>query len=465
VAAPKLKPQAFLIIPNLRKRIPLADSFTVGRNQEFPDNNLSRQHFMVARAPEGHYFVKDMGSRGGTQVNGVAIPANEWCHLAEGSKISAGSYTFVFSFQEEKRVSSVEKMAEDIIAVEAGSGDNNFFLIGIASINLIIHGLLIMFAGGGFEPETGLLKAYGANVPYLSTGSEWWRLFSYAFLHGSIAHLLGNVVAIYFAAAHLGRYLSSSKIAVVYIGSAAIAGMASALAFPPYMVSVGASGAIFGLYGSILACVILFRNKGIKPNMWLMITAGQFALQNLGWGVSGIDYWCHLGGLIAGALITVFVVELVPENNGSDTAKMMAGFAAVLAVLIVSLPHRKLSPQQQFEPFIKAYTNNIGVYYKTLKSIRSDAQIPSAVKFLEKEYIPSMIKLRDEVRREKPVNSAAQQLQSLTVEAFDNSIGNAHYLNHFYKTSSKKSLSIAGKYDKLAAQSMRRLFDQVKPIP
>ena len=139
------------------------------------------------------------------------------------------------------------------------------------------------------------------------------RLVTSMFLHGGLMHLAMNVYGLLFAGMFLEPMLGSGRFASAYLITGTIGSMASAI-FHDATVSVGASGAIFGLYGVLI--VLMLRRKSDVPTAGnsLLISVLIFVGFNLFMGsiVGGIDNAAHLGGLVSGMLFGAMQV-LVPK--------------------------------------------------------------------------------------------------------------------------------------------------------
>jgi membrane associated rhomboid family serine protease/Flp pilus assembly protein TadD len=185
---------------------------------------------------------------------------------------------------------------------------------------------------------TPLLLAWGANVgPYTLFG-EWWRLVTYMFLHGSLIHIAFNMWGLWTLGQLCESLYGRWTFAAVYIITGIGGGLAS-VAWNPGVVSVGASGAIFGLVGALIASLSLgeFSIPGlaIKGVVRSLVIVGGF---NLLYGSmnSGIDNACHVGGLLTGLVLGGLVALVAPLQDAAVkrasiillVALAMAGSAA-----------------------------------------------------------------------------------------------------------------------------------------
>jgi membrane associated rhomboid family serine protease len=154
--------------------------------------------------------------------------------------------------------------------------------------------------GGGAVWNHGLL--YG---PYITQDHQYWRLLTAGFLHDGLLHIAVNMLSLYWVGMVLEPAIGSVNFAAIYFASL-LAGSFGALLFSPDIASVGASGAIFGIFGALV--VVAYR-RGIP--IWRS-GLGFVLVINLviSFTFSGISVGAHLGGLIAGLIGGLLVVEL-----------------------------------------------------------------------------------------------------------------------------------------------------------
>lgn len=173
-----------------------------------------------------------------------------------------------------------------------------------AFLLLAIAAMFMVETQQGGSTNTQVLLALGANYPPAVLGQgEWWRLFTSMFLHGGFAHVLLNGWALYQLGTLCELALGSTRMLVVYV-LAGLAGSAASL-FWTQGLSVGASGAIFGVLGAMIA-FLLRRRERLTP------FARSLLSQLVGWAAINIfigftfpmiDNAAHLGGCAAGFLL------------------------------------------------------------------------------------------------------------------------------------------------------------------
>ncbi len=152
--------------------------------------------------------------------------------------------------------------------------------------------------GSGLVEREGALHAIG--IAY----GEWWRIVSGAFMHESILHIGLNMLILYWLGRMLEPAIGSVRFAAVYAVSL-FAGSLGALVLTPHALTVGASGAIFGVAG---CAVVELRARGISV---MESGLGMLIILNLALSVfsAGISLGGHVGGLIGGALAGVLLRE------------------------------------------------------------------------------------------------------------------------------------------------------------
>lgn len=170
--------------------------------------------------------------------------------------------------------------------------------------------LLTSFVGGNIlEQNPNILYRFGALVSANFIGSnyiELFRLVSSVFLHAGLLHLICNLYSLYILGPQLESFYGKSKFIIIYIVSGVVGNLLSMAFLQDNVVSVGASGAIFGLLGSLLYFGYHYRvylSGVIKSQIIPLI------ILNLGIGfvASGINNFAHIGGLIGGILISMAV--------------------------------------------------------------------------------------------------------------------------------------------------------------
>ena len=176
------------------------------------------------------------------------------------------------------------------------------------------------------------LLLLGANNIELLKHGQIYRLITYGFLHGSIVHLISNMYCLYVIGSQVENNLEKKRFLIVYFVSMITGGLLSALFNDG--ISIGASGAIFGLLGAILYFGLHFRlylSEALRTRIIPVIVLNLI----IGFAVPGIDVACHIGGLIGGFLSAMMVGIPDIDNkkdkvNGTILLLIFIGFMAYL---------------------------------------------------------------------------------------------------------------------------------------
>jgi membrane associated rhomboid family serine protease len=186
-------------------------------------------------------------------------------------------------------------------------------------------------AAGGLGGSS-LIQNFALFGPSVADG-EVYRLLTAGFLHSGLFHLLVNMFSLWVLGTMLEPGIGRLRFVLIYLVSL-LAGSFGALIVTPHAVTVGASGAIFGLLG---AGVVILRNRGIDPMqsglpLWIGINlVFSFA-------VPGISIGGHIGGLIGGALAAIVLFELPDRVRRLPAiAPMLAAGALGAAAVVGSL--------------------------------------------------------------------------------------------------------------------------------
>ncbi len=194
--------------------------------------------------------------------------------------------------------------------------------------------LATAYASSSVMDFPGDVLVWGANVgPYTLSG-QWWRLVTYMFLHGGLMHIAFNMWCLWDLGALCESLYGRWTFGAIYLITGVGAGLAS-VGWNPHVLSVGASGAIFGLAGALIASFYL--GEFSLPRAALSGTLRSllfFAGFNLFFGglFQGIDNACHIGGLVTGLVLGALIARVAPEH---DKPLRRAGVLSVVALALV----------------------------------------------------------------------------------------------------------------------------------
>ena len=189
--------------------------------------------------------------------------------------------------------------APRIVARPAGNAIVTKVLI---ALNVVVY-LITAVQGTGLNQPGGKLFTDWALFGPLVAQGDWWRLVTAMFLHGFVLHIVFNMVALWYIGRPVEEYLGSLRFVLLYFVSG-LAGSAGALVADPTGVTVGASGAIFGILGAmlILEWNATGRFGGAAASLIAINLVFNFAYNGAG---GNISIGGHIGGLIGGILVTL----------------------------------------------------------------------------------------------------------------------------------------------------------------
>lgn len=252
----------------------------------------------------------------------------------------------------------------------------------IIAINVLAFIAIVGMGANLMEPSPAVLLKAGANYGPLTLSGEWWRLLTSLFLHFGLMHLVLNMSALYQIGQIMERISGRSIFLLNYLGCGVMASFASVY-FNNNVVSAGASGAIFGMFGSLIG-YFLREKQGIPMDVVkkLRNSALVFALLNLimGFTVSGIDNAAHIGGFLTG-LILGFLTALPLESNsrknqfGRRFVTAALTISMLLAITFMLIPRRGYSDFKNFNEFFTQHEKEaISAFDSLARSVES-AQI------------------------------------------------------------------------------------------
>lgn len=187
------------------------------------------------------------------------------------------------SLEKSKKIEKIFSMKKPIIT---------YFIIGIC----ILLYFLMVIEEGNFNLSTYVLLKFGANAGIFTKSGQYFRLFTCIFLHAGLIHIICNMYSLYVIGPQIESFYGKLKYLFIFLFSGICGSLLSLGLSLDNTVSVGASGAIFGLLGSILYFGYHYRvylGNVLKSQILPII----FINLMIGFVVPGIDNFAHIGGL------------------------------------------------------------------------------------------------------------------------------------------------------------------------
>jgi membrane associated rhomboid family serine protease len=173
---------------------------------------------------------------------------------------------------------------------------------------------------------------------------KWWTVFTALFVHGSLGHLLGNMLFLFLFGRGLEKYIGSARLLLVFIAGGAISMFLSIFYYPPNELCVGASGAI----STILATLMLFNPwrlslllnlfpmpLGVAAFTFLLLNFGGFVIARHNAGANGlhIAYLAHIIGFVVGILFGMIISPNWKKNLFFSIVQFLCFYLLLLLIL------------------------------------------------------------------------------------------------------------------------------------
>jgi len=174
----------------------------------------------------------------------------------------------------------------------------------IIALNILVYIFSAFFSQSLIDMDLQTLVEMGALYgPYTVQKSEWWRLGTAMFLHGGMTHLLMNMFSLYLIGRGAEMYFDTKSYISIYLFSGLIGGLIS-LYVHPASVGVGASGAIFGVFGALAGFFLAHKEhmeahtKAFMKDFSIIIGINLV----IGFSIESVDVSAHIGGLVVGLI-------------------------------------------------------------------------------------------------------------------------------------------------------------------
>jgi membrane associated rhomboid family serine protease len=287
--------------------------------------------------------------------------------------------------------------------------------IALILLNLVAF-LITWLHAGSFATgawQLSLLRLGGLFTPYTLDG-EWYRIFLSMFLHGHAIHLLMNMIALFFVGRDLESEIASLKFLLVYFIAGAGACIAS-LYWSMFTMSVGASGAVFGLFGFSLVNTLVHGHRQGHSLAPTLINFVVFIFINLAVGEAfHADHVAHFGGLVSGGILAACSHFIHPTLRSIRSEYVMA---VIFILVYILLPRYQVKYYQFFKQVVKAEREGKAIAGSSL----SDNQFLKRLQFnnLQWDSASQMLDHHDHVPS-KLSNDTATLRRYIQLRALDN---------------------------------------------
>ncbi len=246
----------------------------------------------------------------------------------------------------------------------------------IIYLNVFVFIVMVFNGVSLFDPTVESLVQWGGNFRSITLSGQPWRLITNVFVHAGIIHLLFNMYAFLYIGGLLEEKFGSHRYIFAYLATGVFASIAS-ISINENIVSVGASGAIFGMYGVFLALLIAKAVSIPDESRKSLISSILFFIgYNLFFGLTreGIDNAAHVGGLVSGFVIGFLYVPSLKQTK--YTRRVTIGIAVVILVAAFVTPKlisNKLGEFQiAMEEFSKTEQHALWMYREDFTDLPED---------------------------------------------------------------------------------------------
>lgn len=299
----------------------------------------------------------------------------------------------------------------------------------LIGINLAVFVAMAIKGVSITDPAIDSLIRWGADFGPLTTHGQWWRLITSAFLHIGIIHILMNMYILLMIGMFVERLFGNLGFTVLYL-LAGIGGNLVSVAWQPFTVAAGASGAIFGVYGGLLGFLLMQRHAVPGRSVAsLSKNAAIFLGYNLVYGFtkSHVDIAAHLGGFAAGFLVGC---ALAQPFSAARTSRMMRSLMVSIAGLAIAAGCATRIPvaddmQSEMTHLSAVETSSLKLFNESLEKVQNGQMDAAAFDdVVQKQLLPPWNGAKESLRKLRVSNEQQElvgrlvQYMSLRAEAW-----------------------------------------------
>jgi len=202
----------------------------------------------------------------------------------------------------------------------------------LVALNTLVY-LIMAIEGHNFlNFDVNLLQSWGANSGASTSGGQWWRLITSTFEHGGLMHIALNMWCLYNLGWLAELLFGRSRFTVLYL-LCGIGGSLASICWRGNGLSVGASGAIFGIAGALIPAMLLSSNQKLRAALkGQLLSIALFVFYNLAYGAAsqGTDNAAHVGGLLTGLVLGTAYPSGISLRERMGRTRVWAGTVFVL---------------------------------------------------------------------------------------------------------------------------------------
>ena len=221
----------------------------------------------------------------------------------------------------------------------------------LIALNTLVYLAMALQGHGFFAFDSGLLLRWGANSGALTSGGQWWRLLTSTFEHGGLLHIALNMWCLYNLGWLAEMLFGRPRFTLLYL-MCGIGGSLGSICWRGNGLSVGASGAIFGIAGALIPAMALQGNPQLRTALKSQLSSvALFVVYNLAFGaaVPGIDNAAHIGGLLTGLALGAAYPTGMDRRMHRRQGRALAGTLLVLMAFFAAASFARRNNQGYIE--------------------------------------------------------------------------------------------------------------------
>jgi rhomboid protease GluP len=300
----------------------------------------------------------------------------------------------------------------------------------LIAINVAVFIVMAVNGVSLTHPSAESFLRWGADFGPLTTHGQWWRIVTAMFVHANFLHVLMNMLILWSIGRFTERLFGRVSFIVLYL-FAGIGGNLASLAWQPFTVAMGASGAIFGVYGGLLAVLVLHRNTVPGPRVLAIAkSAAIFLAINVFYGLTQttVDMAAHIGGLLSGFVLGCGLTgPLVPADPDWRQLRALVVALAGTAIAVVFALRMPVVDdwRSDLSRLIPLDAKNQGIYNEAMRRMQlHQMNVAQFAAVIDKQILPPWNAERESLsklklsKQQRVIADQLVQYMSLRAEAW-----------------------------------------------
>lgn len=334
-------------------------------------------------------------------------------------------------------------------------------LVAPALIAIAVMVWIAMIFSSAPESETWI--AWGANYAPRTMNGEWGRLVTYSFVHAGTFHLLATIAALIPLGMILERVVGRLTFAAVYVAAAIVAGVVSLWTTAATTVSLGASGAVFGLYGLLVAVLVYgYVRRPRLPVSWLAakrLAAGAAVFVTYNLLTDHLGTVSELAGLASGLAAGLLLAPGIAERKARPQRTLAVTAAVALIALAVAVPLRgTIDARPEIAKIGDVESRTAAEYDKAVAAFtRGRVSAKELARVIQRSILPALEADRTRVRALRGVPREQAPLIAAAQEYFELREASWRHRLEGIQSSSMKILREADQTERTALEAFARV--------